>query len=57
MPSNMLIVSQAVWTEVITQLAILIAKINNIEGGVKILMKQQLEVHDRHVQELLDAFE
>lgn len=56
MPSSFIMILQAAWTEAMTRLAILEAKFQNMEGGVKPWVDTQLEKQDRRVQLQLDLF-
>lgn len=47
MPSGIIILSQVVWTEVITKLSMLYAKVTHIEGIVRNWLDLRIEVLDR----------
>lgn len=49
MPPGVILISQAVWTEVVTKLAMLTAKVGNMEGEVRSWMDRQFVVQDRRV--------
>lgn len=56
MPPGSMMVSQATWTEVVIQLAMLNAKVSHIEGGVTRWIDRKFNEKDRKFQESLDAF-
>ncbi|KAF3643016.1 hypothetical protein FXO37_22227 [Capsicum annuum] len=52
-----MMISQAAWIEVLTQLATLTAKVSHMKGGVRTWMDRYFEAQDRRVQGCLDSFE
>lgn len=55
--SGVMIILQAVWTEVVTQLDTLIMKVNNKESSISSWLKWHKEVQDRRVQDHFDIFD
>lgn len=56
MPFGLIHISQAIWTEAMTILGMLQAKLCNMEGYIKSYINRQLVDQDRQVQIWLDAF-
>lgn len=57
MPSGLIMILQAIWTEAMTRQATLEDKVGHIEGGMKPWLDIQLKNQDGWIQGRLDAFE